>query len=144
MGYDYTDREGYAVGIRVCTLNQQLPNHEANAVLIETAVNEYDRLKQIEEAARMTEALLRLVPAFGDTIGKDISKAQLGCAHNALSQALASTPEQARAQQQQQAEYVRALEELAEAAQWARSDRMTEAERGDIVDALNKLKSINI
>lgn len=62
-----------------------------------TAVNEREALlaeraalRAVAEAAAIALAVLAKIPAFGDSIGVEVSKPQLGTAHHALKTALAA------------------------------------------------------
>ena len=59
---------------------------EANAAFICHAVNNHYELL---EACKVAEDCIRKIPAFGDSIGTEISKAQLGVAYNRLTTAIA-------------------------------------------------------
>ena len=61
-------------------------NAEADAAFICLAVNNHYELL---EACKVAEDCIRKIPAFGDSIGTEISKAQLGVAYNRLTTAIA-------------------------------------------------------
>lgn len=50
-----------------------------------------DQALELREAARYAANIIGLIPAFGDTIGTKVSKAQLYVASNKLNEALAKT-----------------------------------------------------
>lgn len=92
---------GYALAHCPAGVSSDIPNR-ANAALIVQCVNEYERLKQVEESAH------RLI-VNGWTMN----------ARDELASTLASTPDQARQSAQRQSEYVKALEAVAEQARLA-------------------------
>lgn len=86
------------------------------AALIVQAVNDYDRLKQIEEAAERVRLAILDERLNVQLVQCRETNKETVASISALAQALASTPESARQSAQRQQDYVAALEAVTEAA----------------------------
>lgn len=108
-GECYTLRFGEpSIDLIVCSMGADAETCEAMANTVNDALNNYDRLREVETAARNARR------ALGRLTHADLHR-ELEGIKSKLSTALAATPEAARQEAQRQREYVQALEAVAEA-----------------------------